>query len=304
MRNKKESASDEIIPLAKVQLDTLMENLANLETSIKTIQEELCSLQQQKLATEERANNEGIHLKEQRYFILPNIEKKNEEAIYDAVNFFKKKCPYCDTNLYEGHPRKKMEIDHYIPISKGGQDVPWNILPVCRNCNNAKRNKLPEVFLDAARRQYCDDYLVTIRKRLVDEIQTQIEQYQQVKNYLMAYQEKILSLQKADLRDVLVNLAKLLNIDSKIPELITNEDTLAGFIKAYCDPPEKTTQHTRARFKELYDAFSGWLLKTCGDYPPRKKEFSLLMEKRFRREKVGGHIWFYGVGLRPKAERQ
>ncbi|MEK6791222.1 MAG: hypothetical protein AABY45_05920, partial [Deltaproteobacteria bacterium] len=101
MWNKKESASDEMIALAKAQIDTSIENLANLETSVKAIQHELFSLKQQKLAAEKRAdesekqvekaaelfeqsvkehrfsNNselgsqEAIQIQEQRYFVLP-----------------------------------------------------------------------------------------------------------------------------------------------------------------------------------------------------------------------------------------
>ena len=211
-----------MIALAKAQIDTSIENLASLETSVKAIQHELFSLKQQKLAAEKEqtsrksklkaaelfeqsvkehrfSNNselgsQAIQIQEQRYFVLPNLEKKNEEAITDAINFFEKKCPYCGVNLYEGHVRSKLEIDHYIPITKGGQDVPWNILPVCKNAIALKRAKLPAVFLETAKRQHCENYLNTIRKRLVDEIQIQIEQYQQIKKLSNGLSKKFLSL--------------------------------------------------------------------------------------------------------------
>ena len=80
---------------------------------------------------------------ENRYIILPDLDKKIDEAIHDAINFFDKKCPYCETLLFTGHIRNKIQIDHFIPISKGGQHLPWNILPVCQKCNSKKNAKKP-----------------------------------------------------------------------------------------------------------------------------------------------------------------
>ncbi|MGB1238735.1 MAG: hypothetical protein ACPG4U_11030, partial [Pseudomonadales bacterium] len=56
---------------------------------------------------------------------ISNLEKKLEEAKFDAISFFDKKCPYCSSDLYSGHVRTKIEIDHFYPISRGGQNVPW-----------------------------------------------------------------------------------------------------------------------------------------------------------------------------------
>lgn len=82
-----------------------------------------------------------------------------------------------------------------------------------------------------------------------------------------------------------------------------NEDLLAEFIEAYCYDPADTPPETRTQFKEIYEAFTEWFSQHCGDYPPKKKKFSQLMEKRFRKDKTGGHIYFYGLALRPEIER-
>lgn len=296
--HNKEHNSDKLLALAKEQIDTLREIIANLETSFKAVQQELSSLQQQKFSAD------ALYLKEQKYFVLPNLAKKNEEAIYDAINFFDKKCPYCDTNLYEGHPRKKIEIDHYIPMSKGGQDVPWNILPTCKKCNGAKRNKSPEVFLETARRQYCENYLDTVRKRLVDEMQIQIDQYQQIKNYLSTCSTKIRTFQRTDLNDVLIKIARLLDIELK--NELKNVDpkaNLSAFIEACCYPLAEAALNTRTKFKDIYEAFSEWFIVNYEENPPTKKGFSSLLKKYFRCQNVGGQIWFYGVALRPKVGR-
>lgn len=44
-------------------------------------------------------------------------------------------CAYCKTN-------KGTEMDHVIPLSKGGQHTPENVVPSCRSCNAKKSNKL------------------------------------------------------------------------------------------------------------------------------------------------------------------
>ena len=77
---------------------------------------------------------------------ISNLDKRIDEAIFDALNEFDKKCPYCSKNLYEGGIRDKMEIDHFIPISRGGQHFPWNLIPICKDCNRKKRAKMPTDF--------------------------------------------------------------------------------------------------------------------------------------------------------------
>jgi 5-methylcytosine-specific restriction endonuclease McrA len=44
-------------------------------------------------------------------------------------------CAYCQTNL-------ATEIDHVVPIARGGRDAPDNVLPACRGCNASKGAKL------------------------------------------------------------------------------------------------------------------------------------------------------------------
>lgn len=82
-----------------------------------------------------------------------------------------------------------------------------------------------------------------------------------------------------------------------------NEDVLAEFIEARCYAPEET-KDDRTQFKDLYEAFAEWYEAHIGDakYCPKKKKFSQLVEKRFKKEKAGGVIWFYGLSLMPKTE--
>ena len=47
------------------------------------------------------------------------------------------RCAYCNVCLYDGY-----EIDHVIPLSKGGTNWPDNVALACKPCNRAKAAKL------------------------------------------------------------------------------------------------------------------------------------------------------------------
>lgn len=115
---------------------------------------------------------------------IPNIEKKNDEAIFDAMAEFNKMCPYCGKNQYHLGYRDKIEIDHFFPVSKGGQHVPWNILPVCKDCNRKKRDKAPRDYLSAEVFQRCHGYLMRVKQRYHEEGIQQIESSVKLKSLI------------------------------------------------------------------------------------------------------------------------
>lgn len=94
-------------------------------------------------------------------------------------------------------------------------------------------------------------------------------------------------------------------VRSATEEYRFSEDTIGEFLDACCQPLEQATDEDRVQFGEIYTVFEEWYEKTIGDkkYCPRKKKFSQLMEKKFRRDKVGGLVWFYGVSLKSEIER-
>lgn len=49
-------------------------------------------------------------------------------------------CAYCGK-------KKKLEMDHVIPISKGGPTTKENIVPACRNCNSSKGNREKPILI-------------------------------------------------------------------------------------------------------------------------------------------------------------
>ena len=57
----------------------------------------------------------------------------------EILKEYKFKCAYCNKEftLFDRETR-----DHVIPISKGGDNTKENVVPACKSCNSAKRNKI------------------------------------------------------------------------------------------------------------------------------------------------------------------
>lgn len=49
-------------------------------------------------------------------------------------------CQRCGTNLLTLPPRLR-QVDHRIPVSKGGTDADTNLIAVCGDCNNRRGNR-------------------------------------------------------------------------------------------------------------------------------------------------------------------
>lgn len=60
--------------------------------------------------------------------------KLTTEQYEDILYLFNEKCIYCGA--------KWEEIDHYIPLSRGGDNEITNLVPACYNCNRSKGRKL------------------------------------------------------------------------------------------------------------------------------------------------------------------
>lgn len=60
---------------------------------------------------------------------------KRKSAEYRKV-LSSRPCFYC------GQFAERMEVDHYLPVSRGGSDHWWNLVNSCRTCNLSKTNKV------------------------------------------------------------------------------------------------------------------------------------------------------------------
>lgn len=78
------------------------------------------------------------HVRKRRA-ILSQVESTltNEEWIH-ILKKFNYSCAYCGK-------RNTLEMDHVVPISKGGAHTVNNVVPACRKCNASKCDKLPPI---------------------------------------------------------------------------------------------------------------------------------------------------------------
>lgn len=60
------------------------------------------------------------------------------EYILYRDNYTCKKCGASKTI----EPNLLLEVDHIVPVSKGGESIPWNLQTLCWKCNRSKSNKI------------------------------------------------------------------------------------------------------------------------------------------------------------------
>jgi len=64
-----------------------------------------------------------------------------EADVMGAFNAAGGDCCYCGEKLQDG-----WNIDHVVPMSRGGNNTSDNIVACCHSCNSRKQSKLPEQF--------------------------------------------------------------------------------------------------------------------------------------------------------------
>ena len=60
----------------------------------------------------------------------------------DTLELFNNCCAYCLRSDV------KVEIDHFMPLSRGGKHTADNLVPACRSCNSSKGNRLISVWVN------------------------------------------------------------------------------------------------------------------------------------------------------------
>ncbi len=197
--------------------NTLYNNYDTLNNTYSTLNKEYEDLARNNNALKKELSIKST--KESRMleakFGINNLARVNEEAIFDAINYFNKSCPYCKMDLYEGNIRKKIEIDHFFPISKGGQDVPWNLLPICKDCNRKKRDRLPSEYLDNATYDECNNYLKTVLTRLTNNHEDKLQR-DEMTNHLI----KNLNTNKLSINNFISQIFMLFNVDNPLVDNI------------------------------------------------------------------------------------
>jgi len=59
----------------------------------------------------------------------------------------KGQCHYCGRTF----PARELTMDHVVAISRGGKSNKGNVVPCCKECNNAKKQLLPMEWEDYIR---------------------------------------------------------------------------------------------------------------------------------------------------------
>ncbi|MBQ1328668.1 MAG: HNH endonuclease [Eubacterium sp.] len=72
--------------------------------------------------------------KEQRALMTTKLRQQIKER--DGYT-----CKLCGNSIYK-EPNLLLEIDHIIPVAKGGCTVPENLQTLCWKCNRNKSDKL------------------------------------------------------------------------------------------------------------------------------------------------------------------
>lgn len=73
------------------------------------------------------------------------LSSAEREAVYNKILGH---CAYC------GEPiaLDAMQVDHVVPLRKGGEDTLGNMLPACRSCNHYKSTLTVEQFRQSIER--------------------------------------------------------------------------------------------------------------------------------------------------------
>src|SRR5260221_8387159 len=111
-----------------------------------------------------RRTREAIHAYQKIYRSRPEIQERNRikaanrrarkkaaTGTYTAQDVQaqykrqKGKCYWCGKKL------GKYDVDHIVPLSRGGSNQPDNLVIACPTCNQKRNNKLPHEFYEGGR---------------------------------------------------------------------------------------------------------------------------------------------------------
>lgn len=69
-----------------------------------------------------------------------------QEEFLNLTKTYDNKCYYCKNPLKIKGKKLDVHADHFIPLSKSGDNTIHNIVPACPRCNTQKGKKLPWEF--------------------------------------------------------------------------------------------------------------------------------------------------------------
>lgn len=159
-----------------------------------------------------------------------NIPKTVRFEVFKRDSFT---CQYCGTQA----PDAILEIDHIVPVSKGGGNDLMNLVTSCRDCNRGKTN-----------RELSDDSVVKRQKKQLDDLQERKEQMEMMvkwKQELMALDE-----QEIDVVEEYIGTVTGLGLSAYGRSIIRKHLNRFGFQEVY--------EAARISFDRYYDHENEW----------------------------------------------
>ena len=76
--------------------------------------------------------------------------KLTREERQTVLDRFHSRCAYCGKKI----TMQELNVDHIVPLRKGGEDMLYNMYPSCRSCNQAKSTLDIEQFREFVQTAY------------------------------------------------------------------------------------------------------------------------------------------------------
>lgn len=106
----------------------------------------------------------------------------NREKIVERANFTNEEkedvlkksmgiCAHCGKPIYIGY---QFSVDHYIPLTKGGVNRSYNLIPLCKECNKKKDDKIFEP----------EEYLPYLKEKPMEQLKGYYESYVKSFNFV------------------------------------------------------------------------------------------------------------------------
>lgn len=86
-----------------------------------------------------------------RYMMVGGRSVTDEQTWQLILETFSNQCAYC------GNKNVPLTIDHWVPVTRGGTNDPWNLIPACRACNASKGDKTPSEWIETLRLRGVED---------------------------------------------------------------------------------------------------------------------------------------------------
>jgi len=104
------------------------------------------------------------------------VEVKNVRGISESLRFevFQRDnhtCQYCGRKA----PEVKLEVDHLLPVSKGGTDEFDNLVTSCRECNSGKLAKIIKAFTGGYTKEEWREHIRRKRAEALQERRAQLD---------------------------------------------------------------------------------------------------------------------------------